>query len=296
MGSELLPPLSAVLLKLGEVALDKKCAKGDDVQQWLTSELSLRQLHLVYNSNLYAGYLKFRYDSQLALVKQDPTEREALLPLLLDSPLCSARDKAALRLAQVLGDEERSTRDRAFYLWSIPNCSAALQPWTGLCESWKGVAAFAEKQVRSDWVALTLADMTSALKALATSDCLEIEIPNLALRGLYAEYLQVEAAPVAEALMPVYEEQLYLRMGLAPPKPEVAVVFLLFHTNRFIALGGLYGNNCYVKVGRGRVTYSLGFATDCGICFAFLRADVFCVSGSQKTPPHLRFRLTLSSI
>ena len=62
--SEVVPPLATVLIKLSEVDCEQP-ATEELFHSWLQKDFSLSQMQTVYNSVMYAGFLKKRVAAQL---------------------------------------------------------------------------------------------------------------------------------------------------------------------------------------------------------------------------------------
>ena len=73
--SEVVPPLATVLVKLSEVDCEQP-ATEELFHSWLQKDFSLSQMQTVYNSVMYAGFLKKRVAAQLKKAQEDMTARK----------------------------------------------------------------------------------------------------------------------------------------------------------------------------------------------------------------------------
>ena len=100
--SDLVPPLATVLVKLNEVSFEKPETEAD-FHTWLQKDFSLSHMQTVYNSVMYAGFLKRRVAAQLTKAQEDETARPTLLPLLQEV-IDSVEMAAELKIVATLDD------------------------------------------------------------------------------------------------------------------------------------------------------------------------------------------------
>ena len=97
-----MPPHATVLVKLNEVHVEEPDTEAAS-HSWLQNDFSFFQYQTVFNSVMYAGFLKKRVAAQLKNAQEDKTQRPALLPLLQEAA-SSVEMAAELKIVATLDD------------------------------------------------------------------------------------------------------------------------------------------------------------------------------------------------
>ena len=128
--SAIVPPLATVFIKLFEVDFEKPETETN-FHTWLQKDFSLTQVQTVYNSVMYAGFLKKRIAAKLRKAQEDKTARQTLLPLLQES-VDSVELAAELKVVATLDSTSVQQKQKLHLLWSTRNAKQIISKWTGL--------------------------------------------------------------------------------------------------------------------------------------------------------------------
>ena len=207
-GSDLVPPLASVLVKLHQVELDQPDTETA-FHTWLRKDFTLPQLQTVYNSVMYAGFLKKRLAAHLAKAQGDQEARKVFLPLLQEST-DSAEMLAEIKIVAALDSTNVNFKDKVDLLWHTPNAWQIISRWAGLNDKWAKYMSFAQGAQWPHASGLEVQDVYAVMGQL--EDAGIDDVPNLALKSLFAECLRVRKTGNA-FLLRVLQEQIRARMG-----------------------------------------------------------------------------------
>ena len=207
--SELVPPLATVLVKLSEVDCEQPATEAL-FHTWLQKDFSLSQMQTVYNSVMYAGFLKKRVAAQLKKAQEDMTARRTLLPLLEASAADSLEMAAELKIVTTLEDTTVKLKQKVDLLWSIPSALEILSKWAGLNDAWAKYMPFAKDAEYPQASGQTVTQVYEVMGKLEDGGI--VDVPNVALKSLFAESLKVRGTGNA-FLLRCFHEQIVARAG-----------------------------------------------------------------------------------
>ena len=207
--SELVPPLATVLCRLSEVDLEQP-ASLELFHKWLQQDFSLSQMQTVYNSVMYAGFLKKRVGAQLKKAQEDMTARETLLPLLEASAADSLEMAAELKIVRTLEDTTVKLKQKVDLLWSTPSALEIVTKWAGLKDAWSKYMPFAKDAEYPQASGQTVTQVYEVMGKLEDGGI--VDVPNVALKSLFAESLRVRGTGNA-FLLRCFHEQIVARAG-----------------------------------------------------------------------------------
>ena len=205
--SEVVPPLATVLVKLSEVDCEQP-ATEELFHSWLQKDFSLSQMQTVYNSVMYAGFLKKRVAAQLKKAQEDMTARKILLPLLEASAADSLA--AELKIVTTLEDTTVKLKQKVHLLWSTPSALEILTKWAGLNDAWAKYMPFAKDVEYPQASGMTVTQVYEVMGKLEDGGI--VDVPNVALKSLFAESLKVRGTGNA-FLLRCFHEQIVARAG-----------------------------------------------------------------------------------
>ena len=208
--SDIVPPLGTALIKLREVEFDKPETEAA-FHSWLQKHFTLAQMQTVYNSVMYAGFLKKRLAAHLQKAQEDQTARLTILPLLQESNSSHSEEMAAeIRIVATLDDTIVNLKEKVDLLWSTPKASHIISKWAGLTDKYGKYMPFAKS---AQWPQASGFQVAEVYAVICELDDAGIgELPSLPLKSLFAECLRVRKTGNA-FLLRVVEEQIVARMG-----------------------------------------------------------------------------------